>query len=386
MAYNRVTMGRIVAGELQIGVPIPYSVYDEHYNLLLREGVTLTNQRQLDALVDRGLYRVELRGSIYETLLPDGNPIDRFDLICRELNSLLVGADRGGEDFPARILSISARLGDLCERHAEACLAAILYDRESRYAVRHMVHVAIVSRLIAGLIKLDVSDRLSLVAAALTMNLSIFELQNEIHAQGDRPFSEADRETILRHPETTVDRLQALGVRDQVWLEVVAQHHEAFDGGGYPKGLVGDSIVVGARVLNLADNYTARLRQRADRDARLPNESLREIFVGAGKGFDPTLTQVLVKAVGLFPPGLVVELESGEIGVVTRLGRLVHAPEVYVVVSARSNLLAQPSLRHTDVAPNRIHHAIAPGAMRFRFDPLQFWSGPRSPVGANAGG
>ena len=373
MAYNRITMGRITAGELQVGVPLPYTAYDEHYNLLLREGVVLTNQRQLDALLSRGLFRVEKMASVYDGMPQEGRPLERFDQICRELNSLLSAADFGGENFSARLLSIAARLGHLCEQHPEACLAATLHDIKSRYAVRHMVHVAIVARLLGRLLKFGDSDRLSLIAAALTMNLAILDLQNELHAQ-NRPLSAHERLLIRDHPEQGVARLRTLGVIDPAWLDLVVQHHEAFDGSGYPQGLSGDAILVGARILGLVDSYTARLRERADRHASLPNESLREIFVSRGSDFDPALTQMLVKAVGIFPPGLVVELESGEIGVVTRLGDLAHAPDVQVLVSARSSLLPQPVLRRTDAAPNRIRNALAPGSGRFRFDPLQFWA------------
>lgn len=374
MTFKRVSIGRIEVGALQIGVPIPYSVFDENYNLLLHQGVTLTNQRQLDALFARGLYRVEDVTSVYEALPQQGRPLVRFDQLCRELNSLLSSEDLGGAEFPERILSLAARLGNLCEQHAEACLAGILHDQESRYAVRHMVHVAIVSRRLAGVLKLGESDCLSLIAAALTMNLAILGLQNELHGGGDRSLSAADRLVLRSHPEQSVARLSAMGVNDPLWLDAVAQHHEAFDGSGYPGALAGTAIGVAARIIGLVDSYTARLRPRDDRGARLPNESLREIFVSRGSSFDPALTAALVRAVGIYPPGLVVELESGEIGVVTRLGGLAHAPEVHVVVSARSTLLKQPMPRSTAISPNRIRHALVPGRMRFRFDPLQFWA------------
>jgi len=367
-------MGRINVGELQIGVPIPYTAYDENYCLLLREGVTLTNQRQLDALVARGLYRVDNLASPYDGLPPDANPLTRFEQMCRELNSLLAVALPEGEDFSARLLSLAARLDDLCAGHADACLAAVLHDRESRYAVRHMVHVAIVARLLAGLRALSASDRLSLLAAALTMNMSILALQNELNAQGNRSLSPADRLLIRSHPEKSVSLLQARGVTEPTWIAIVAQHHEAYDGRGYPLGLAGATILPAARILALADAYTARLRHRADRHARLPNISLREIFVGGG-AFEPALVALLVKTVGIFPPGLIVELENGEIGVVTCRGTLAHAPEVHVVVSAHGNLLRQPERRSTNAAPTRIRHALAADSLRFRFDPLQFWTG-----------
>ena len=370
MAYTRTRMGRLAAGDLEVGVPIPYSVYDEHRNLLLTAGVTLTNERQLEALVERGLYRVErILDSVDPGAAPE-DPLARFDQLCRELNSLLMASD--GAEFAPRLTSIAARLGSLCQVHPEACLASILHDRATRYPIRHMVHVAVVAHLLAIALEIPESDRISLVAAALTMNISILDLQAELNAQGDRPLLPPDRLRIRRHPETTAALLETWGVADPAWIGTVRQHHEAFDGSGYPAGISGDAVSLGARVLALADAYTARLRHRTDREPKLANESLREVFL-SHESLEPRLVVLLVRTVGIFPPGLVVGLENGEVAVVTRLTGVAHAPEVYAVTSPSQVLLSPPVRRLTDVAPYRIHNVIPLEDVRHRFDPLRFW-------------
>lgn len=371
VAIKRVVMGEILPAELQIGVPLPYTVYDENHTLLLHKGSVLSTQRQLDALLERGIYRVDEVGGSDEPRLPE-NPLVRLDRLCRELNTLFAAPGRGEGSFESRVVSIATRLGLLCDEFPDAVLAGMLHDRQTRYAVRHMAHCAVVAHLLADAVGLAPTEKLAVVCAALTMNLAIIELQNELNATVPRSVTEAERQQILAHPERAVSLLRRLGIADEQWLDYVQQHHEAFDGSGYPLGLSGSGIELGARIVGLVDRYVARLRHRADREGKLPNESLRDIFVSRGAEVDPQLAQFLVKTVGIFPPGLVVELENGDVGVVVRRTDAAHAPDVQVLV-AKERLLSQPEGRLTDQAPFRIRSGVMPEEMRYRFDPLVFW-------------
>lgn len=371
VAVKRVVMGEILPAELQIGVPLPYTVYDENHTLLLHKGTVLATQRQLDALLERGIYRVDEVGGSAEVPLPE-NPLVRLDRLCRELNTLIAAPSRGEGSFEMRLVAIATRLGLLCDEYPDAVLAGMLHDRQTRYAVRHMAHCAVVGHLLADAVGLAPTEKLAVVCAALTMNLSILELQNELNGSVPRSVTENERQQILAHPERTTAMLRNLGVTDEPWLDYVQQHHEAFDGTGYPLGLAGAGIELGARIVGLVDRYIARLRHRADRQGQLPNESLRDIFVSRGAEVDPQLAQFLVKTVGIYPPGLVVELENGEVGVVVRRTAAAHAPDVQVMV-ARERLLSQPEGRLTDQAPFRIRIGLMTEDMRYRFDPLRLW-------------
>lgn len=371
MAAKRVVMGEILPAELAIGVPLAYTVYDENHTLLLHKGSVIATQRQLEALLERGIYRVDEIEDSREAPLPD-NPLVRLDRLCRELNSLFAAPGKGEGSFSARVVSIATRLGDLCDEYPDAVLAGMLHDRQTRYAVRHMAHCAVVCQMLADAVGMVPQERRAIVCAALTMNLAIVDLQNALNGPSLRSITEAERQQILAHPERSASHLRSLGVDDEPWLDYVEQHHEAYDGSGYPLGRSGTGIELGARIIGVVDRYIARLRHRADRQGQLPNESLRDIFVRGGREVDPQLAQFLVKTVGIYPPGLVVELENGEVGVVVRRTASAHAPDVSVVV-VRERLLAQPENRLTDQAPHRIRNALAPETMRFRFDPLRFW-------------
>jgi HD-GYP domain-containing protein (c-di-GMP phosphodiesterase class II) len=152
----------------------------------------------------------------------------------------------------------------------------------------------------------------TLGCAALTMNISIMELQAVLAEQEDPP-TMRQRERIRGHPEASVELLRESGVEDADWLSVVVQHHEQAGGGGYPHGLT--QITDAARLLRAIDIYMAKISPRAKRPAIAPQAAMRQQFQ-AGSG-DP-LSMAMIKAVGIHPPGSLVQLQTGEVAVVTR--------------------------------------------------------------------
>jgi HD-GYP domain-containing protein (c-di-GMP phosphodiesterase class II) len=76
-------------------------------------------------------------------------------------------------------------------------------------------------------------QRLPVVAAALTMNISMLALQDRLYNQGT-PLDDAQPVAVREHPAQAVAQLEQLGVTDVDRLSAIAQHHEALDGSGYP--------------------------------------------------------------------------------------------------------------------------------------------------------
>lgn len=385
-------MKRIETGWLEVGKPLPASIYDEDNNLLLARGMVLASEKQLGALIKRGMYVDESKMAramagkgnapvegVYEDEGPEietVGPIDQLSRVRRELAQLYATKPiTAEENFTGKLLGLAARVANVCQKHPEASLAATLHDRESRYPIRHMIHVAIVSDLVAEGAGLGASERFSIISAALTMNIAMLDLQERLNQSAGMQLTDQQREAIKKHPEMGVRILNALGVNDQLWMTLVWSHHEAMDGSGYPRGLKGPQIPIGAQIINLADGYTARLERRADRDAISPNQSLREIFLNGGKGVDPKLAAILVKRVGIYPPGMIVELESGEYAVVTRRTDNASAPEVHCFMSRERAMYQKFQKRDTTSKGFAVKGVVSLEAVKIRINPLQFWGG-----------
>lgn|GEM_PF-1103710 len=93
---------------------------------------------------------------------------------------------------------------------------------------------------------------------------------------------------IQKHPEISVDILKNIPAMKDI-VPIIAQHHERYDGMGYPAGLKGDRICTEAKILNITDAYDAMISGREYKKAMTPEEAAGEIRANEGKQFDPEL-------------------------------------------------------------------------------------------------
>lgn len=112
------------------------------------------------------------------------------------------------------------------------------------------------------------------------------------------------------------------------WLEAVALHHEHHDGSGYPFGLQADAIPFGARLISAADVYCAAVSPRGYRPGRPPHEAMRLLFMGTNRIVDEALGRLLIRTLGTYPPGSLVELRSREPALVVERGAQMDQPRV----------------------------------------------------------
>jgi HD-GYP domain-containing protein (c-di-GMP phosphodiesterase class II)/two-component sensor histidine kinase len=101
-------------------------------------------------------------------------------------------------------------------------------------------------------------------------------------------------ESVKKHPEEGVDIVGPIEFLDQV-KDVILHHHERYDGGGYPGGLSGDAIPVGARILAVVDAYGSMTSDRPYRSAMSTEEALEELRQCSGTQFDPKVVEILME-------------------------------------------------------------------------------------------
>jgi putative two-component system response regulator len=103
-----------------------------------------------------------------------------------------------------------------------------------------------------------------------------------------------------RHPRIAARMLQAYGM-PEIIVTTVLHHHERFDGHGYPDGLAGQTIPLGARILTIADVFDALTSARSYKEPMLPAEACDRIVSGAGVQFDPEIAAAFVQFVSAQP-------------------------------------------------------------------------------------
>ena len=346
VAAQRVPVGD-VRDIIIIGEALPFRVLDPQARLLLSQGQVVLNEAQLEALLERGAWveydevqRVRLaRGA--DTAVPAASTaqrpaslFDRWEQQVWELDGLLRKLARHRPVAP-ELEGFATKFVALVERDVDVALFMTVRQDDRRfalYALTHGLHAATLAVLTGRQLGWPEAQVQGVARAGLTMNVSMLELQATM-AEQDTPPTQKQMEQIRSHPERSVQMLRGGGVTDVDWLNLVAEHHEQNGGGGYPRGLAQVSDAV--RVLRAADVFAAKITPRALRAALAPQHAARELF--QQEAGSPTAV-ALVKSVGVHPPGELVQLQSGEIAIVTRRAAKGPAP----IVASLSNRQGQP--------------------------------------------
>lgn len=371
MAQNRISMS-----DIHVGRPLLWNAYNERGQLLLKKGMVIESLSQVAALIEQGLYADASLSHEDDTNAGPAREtpsvLRMINLAEKRLERLLFGV--GSEpDFPARLMEVATSVIAATEQNSDIALACILLNQQADdYPVRHCLDTAVVAILVARSMNLAREEIVTLTAAALTMNVGMLRQQIQLQRKQEA-LSEKEIEAIHRHPQEGADMLEAAGVHDASWLTYVRSHHESEDGGGYPAGLAGKGILPGAKILALADRYCACVSERKYRKSLLPSTVLREIFLERGKSIDSTLAAYFIKVLGIYPPGTMVRLNNGEIGVVSRKGDGPLTPIVHALVGPRGIALSIPVRRDTACEPFTIKEALHVNQADIRFSMHQVW-------------
>lgn len=366
---------RLPRTKVLLGQPLPWSVRDEQGHLLLSKGFVVKTEQQLDQLLLRGAFAdvEEIRAAAREAVAPQEPPKVRlppnlfglWNQLTEDLRKLLL---HPGEqpDFVKQLDDFAARLLGLLDCQVDIGIyRAVRQDNHQHfyYGYTHAIHTAMLCVLLARRLVWPLPRLMSLMKAALTMNLSILELQGQMAAQ-DVPPKDAQRAEIRAHPERAVAQLTALGVTDADWLAAIAQHHEHLDGTGYPTGTqaVGELAVA----LRVADVLMAKISPRALREALSPQEAVRQLYREDKGG---PISTAIIKELGIYPPGDYVKLASGEQGVVVQRTANAKAPIVAVITDTQGRPITKTVRCDTAVPGAAIVGTVSDKAMLKRLPP-----------------
>jgi HD-GYP domain-containing protein (c-di-GMP phosphodiesterase class II) len=260
-------------------------------------------------------------------------------------------------DFLHGIRVHARQIMNLAHQDADIAIFHMVHateDQVHRYSVLHAMHVGMLMALVG--MRKDWGDArtLSGVQAALTMNLSVTALQNEL-ALLRGPLNEDQKNAIHAHPLASWQLLRQLGVQDEDWLIAVAQHHEQSDGTGYPQGLT--QVHQLADALRTCDVFGAKISPRAGRPGLLTPRAAAEIFKQRSAGY---FGATIIRELGLYPPGCLVELRTGEQAVVVRRGVDPSAPDVVVLSDRDGQALGELMRCRTTRASGRQVVGAAP--------------------------
>ncbi len=267
--------------------------------------------------------------------------------------------------FASRIRQYDHWMQDLLQHDTDTGLYLLFQlasDRSLGYSSAHSLICAVLCHVLALELQLAPAERDSLVAAAITMNTAMTELQNQLAEQSDKP-TPLQQAGIQAHAAQGRILLGEMGVRDALWLDVVGIHHSEPTGSDDLAALPPARRL--GRILHVVDRYAAMISPRKTRAARSAIESVRSMMTRSD-GLRDAVGHALVRTVGLCPPGTYVRLDSGETAVVLRrAGRHPH-PMLATVLNSAGDKLPSPRLSRAGHAGAAIQSALTPDMVHQR--------------------
>ena len=342
-----------VASQIKPGAPLAWGIRDSNGKLLLARGHRVVDAQMLQTLLARGMFvdANEMRAALAAkdtAVKPKEGFFGRWKLSSGRLNTLLTAQPA---ELRAALDEVVNVLMALADRYPDKVLFQILRHDQTRlqsYGVSHSLHCAAVCCLTGKRMGWDENERRMLVSAAMSMNLSMIELQGRLAVQTAAPTPD-QRAAINAHPMKSAEMLAEAGVTDRLWLDAVEQHHELTDGNGYPARR--SDVAELAQALHYVDVFTAKISARSSRVALPPNIAAREIFTGSA---GHPLAAALIKEFGIYPPGCFVRLASGETAIVIHRGPTVNTPIVACLTNRNGDSLPRHVRRDTSVKESAI--------------------------------
>lgn len=206
------------------------------------------------------------------------------------------------------------------------------------YLYNHSLAAAVWALAFGRHLGLDKDTLRSLGVGAMLLDVGKTKLTDELLKKVGKP-AESEWRDIRAHVGYGLDLVEKDPKADERVKIMIRTHHERMDGSGYPQGLNCDAIPLIGRIAGIVDSYDAMTSDRVYAKGRSTYDAVRELKRLSGSWFQPELVDLFIQAVGVFPTGTLVELNTGEVGVVVAQNRFRRLrPELMLILDANKRI------------------------------------------------
>ncbi|WP_035104223.1 HD-GYP domain-containing protein [Desulfohalovibrio reitneri] len=233
----------------------------------------------------------------------------------RYARQIMESARRDGIIDQAAAEAVVDDLGDSVRRNESAAVSLTRLRSTLEYEYHHAVNCSILALVFGMHLGMDGEDLRRLGVGALLHDVGKARLPENLLSKPGRLYGEELRRAY-DHALEGYNLLKRQRKSDARVLSVVLQHHERYDGQGYPTGLRGEDIHPAARIVGVVDAYDAMTSERPYARARTPSETFRVMYQQRDKQFQGAYVEHFIKSMGIYPVGSFVRLSNGHYGVV----------------------------------------------------------------------
>jgi HD-GYP domain-containing protein (c-di-GMP phosphodiesterase class II) len=373
---------------IRINQPLPFPLMDKNGVLLAKRSFIIDSRADLAAMEQRGdglfidVADSEAHHRAYverlHVLVRDGKSLgeianakitgdllgnrntqddDRPDWLDLQIQANAILRDSHATQFMERLDRLSNQLDKFSRHNPDGTLFALVHLSATEvqlYSATHAMLVSVMCGLAAReVLKWPPEQVHQLCMAALTMNLGMTALQDQLTKQAEAP-THLQRKVIDAHAARSEDMLIELGVTDANWLEAVREHHTQVPGPLQTRTTAQQN----ARLIQRADMFAARLAPRAGRLPISPAAAMQACYFDENRQVDET-GAALIKAVGIYQPGSFVRLATDEVAIVVKRGFNTSTPRVAVLVSRSGMPTMEPTIRDTSTRDYRVVASVA---------------------------
>ncbi|TYP70323.1 HD-GYP domain-containing protein [Paenibacillus methanolicus] len=321
------------------------TVFQENGNVLLGEGVELT-QRFIDRLENLGIDMLYIQDDMTEDLEPSSAIQDEtrrkaMNEVHKTMTTLMDTHKTKGRTVAPELgrtfrTVFGQMMQDLSARQDMLVSLTNIQAMDS-YLFNHSVNVAILAGIMGVAKGYNRNQLEELGVGALLFDVGMTQVPKELLAKAAF-LSEAERGVVQKHAEDGFNLLRAQHDVSLLSAHCAFQHHERFDGSGYPRKIRGDEIHEYAQIIAIADVYDALTSPRPHRKRHTPTEAIEFLFAAGNTYFDVNLIKMFCKHISIYPIATTVLLSSGQIAVVSANNPLaVHRPTVRIIREADGN-------------------------------------------------
>ncbi len=314
------------------GVFLAKSLFDEDGRVLLREGTKLNNSL-IDKINQSGFHTIYIHDSfsdneIDEIIMPEIriNAISKIKETFENAINLTMGGNKNFKDTSealsdkqfSSLQEISKTIVDELFSSKHILINLIDIKNMDNYTYEHSLNVTILSLVLGLELNLTRGELYNLSLGALLHDIGKAFIPKEILRKADGLTPE-EFQVIRNHPVRGYEYLKKQFQLTAPSKIIILQHHEKFDGTGYPHGKKGEEINKLARIVAIADVYDAMTSDRPYKRAQPPNEAIEYIMGSAGRHFDFQMVSAFIKKIIPYPVGTLVRLSNNSIALVDEI-------------------------------------------------------------------
>lgn len=287
-------------------------------DVMLKSGVVLT-QQYINSIQRCGFSGVYIQDDlsadlVVEPLINDELRMETTRRLARIRELAKFDDDKSHQEIP----DITSQIDDIVSElyHNKDVMVNVMdlssYDN---YTFSHSLNVTLLSVLLGITLKLPRSDLVGLGSGALLHDIGKINISKRILLKNG-PLTDEEFDIVKKHPQDGFDYISKRFHLPYQHAATILDHHEKFDGTGYPNKKKGDEISIFGRICSVADVYDALSSKRPYRGALPVHECVEYIMGGSFTQFDPQVVSAFTRRIAPYPVGTSVTLSNGWVGLV----------------------------------------------------------------------